>query len=205
MKIGQHLTMLEAIIYWHLFTGHDVYYMFIQCFIWWWNAQRPPLILEFILHSLWRNNHNDSLPAIFPKDILYIRTSQRIVQQRVLDVVGLVTITLLQIYCWVYFEKIFSNSSTFGKVMGTSWLPQAPCSPEQCPAERCRTRLRSDVWRAGTVVTASGYDKYSSLTLTPWSRQVGLSDWCNVKHLWLADWCHQWLNVRCVHSSCTLP
>jgi len=41
----------------------------------------------------------DGLPAIFPKDILYIRTSQRIVQQRVLDVVGHVTITLLHIYC----------------------------------------------------------------------------------------------------------
>jgi len=71
--------------------------------------------------------------------------------------------------------KNFSNSSTFGKVMGTSWLPQAPCAPEQCLAERWRTRLRSDVWRAGTVVTASRYDKYPSLTLTPWSTNIRLA------------------------------
>jgi len=36
-----------------------------------------------------------------------------------------------------------------------SWLPQAFGVPGHCHAERWRTRLRSDVWRTGTVVTAS--------------------------------------------------
>jgi len=42
-----------------------------------------------------------------------------------------------------------------------------------CPAER-RIRLRSDVSRAGTVVTASCYDEYSSVTLTSWSTSIKL-------------------------------
>jgi len=32
----------------------------------------------------------------------------------------------------------------------------------------------------------------------PWLRDRQVSNWCNVNHLCLADWCHQWLNVNCV-------
>jgi len=69
------------------------------------------------------------------------------------------------------------NSSTFGKVMWKSRLPQEPCAAGHCPAERWITRLRSDVWRAATVVTTSRYDWYSLLTLTVWSANIRLV-WC---------------------------
>jgi len=49
------------------------------------------------------------------------------------------------------FWKNFWNSSTFGKVVGKSWLPQVPCVPRYCHTKRWRTRLISDVWRAGTL------------------------------------------------------
>jgi len=39
--------------------------------------------------------------------------------------------------------------------MGETLMAQAPCAPGHCPAER--SCLRSDIWREGTVVTASCY------------------------------------------------
>ena len=48
--------------------------------------------------------------------------------------------------------------SAFGKVMGKSCLTKAPCAPATVLLKDKKTRLRSDVWRAGTVVTASRYD-----------------------------------------------
>ena len=38
-------------------------------------------------------------------------------------------------------------SSTLEELWRKSWLPQATCASGHCPAERRRTRLRSDVWR----------------------------------------------------------
>ena len=70
--------------------------------------------------------------------------------------------------------------------------------PPHCSAEKWRTCLQSNVQQAGTVATASFYNKYSSLTLTPWSTSRQLSDWRNVNHLLLANWHHQWLNANCV-------
>jgi len=48
---------------------------------------------------------------------------------------------LLQIYCWVCFERIFKTAQHLAKVMGKSWRPQAPSVPEHCPAEKWRTCL----------------------------------------------------------------
>jgi len=70
-----------------------------------------------------------------------------------IDVVGYLTITLSQIYCWVCFERIFEIAQRLAKLWGN--LIASSALPGHCPAERWRTRLRPDVWRAGTVVTAS--------------------------------------------------
>jgi len=94
---------------------------------------------------------------------------------------------------WEEFLKSLNIWKSYGgKVDCLKWPMRAL---GHCPAERWRTRLKSDVWQAGTVVpVASRYDQYSSLTLTPWPNWYQ-SYWCNVNHLWRIDWCHQWLNV----------
>jgi len=77
------------------------------------------------------------------------------------------------------FWKNFWNSSTFGKVMG-DWLFQAPCAAGHCPAERWRTRLGSEVWRAGTVVTDCIGPYHVTINTIHWPclRDRRISDWC---------------------------
>ena len=55
--------------------------------------------------------------------------------------------------------------------------------------------LRSDIWRAGTVVTAS---RYVNRPHQVWLRDRQASNWCIVNHERHADWRHQWLNVNSV-------
>ena len=71
-----------------------------------------------------------------------------------------------------------------------------PCAcAGHCLAERWRTCLRSNVglWWTGTVITASRYDNSPQWH---WLRDLQVSNWCFLNHLWLADWCHQWLSDR---------
>ena len=49
------------------------------------------------------------------------------------------------------------------------WLFLAPLCAGHCPAERRRTRLRSNAWRAVTVITLR---QKPSITLTPWSTSI---------------------------------
>jgi len=74
------------------------------------------------------------------------------------------------------FWKNFWNDSTFGKVLGKSWLPQSPCAPGKFLAERWRTRLRSTYGAQNCCNTNpdSMIDKY----------QTGVI----INHLLLADW-----------------
>ena len=70
------------------------------------------------------------------------------------------------------------------------------CAPGHCSVERRKTCFRSDVQQAQTAVTASRYDNRSRWS---WLRDQEISNWRTVNHLWLADWCRQWLNVNLVH------
>jgi len=106
-----------------------------------------------------------------------------IVQQCDLGVVGHLTSTLVQIYCWVCLERIFLITPHLAKLWGRSRLPQTLWALGHCPAERWRTRLRSDVWRAATVVTASSHDSVTdkcqtgAMSTTCYSPTDAISDW----------------------------
>jgi len=121
------------------------------------------------------------------------------------------TITLLQNYKFTAESvlKEFSKSLKLCKVTPKSWLPRAPWAPGHCPVERWRTRFIFDVWRAETIVTASRYDNYTSITLTPWSTSVKLVK-CQtlairrfisrrIANGWHYTLHHvQWLNANCM-------
>jgi len=79
-------------------------------------------------------------------------------QQRGLDVMGRLTSTLLQFYCWYCFERICKIVQHLAKIC-ENWLPQAPCTwaPSCWKMNNSLDRL-SDIWRAGSVVTVSRYD-----------------------------------------------
>jgi len=108
------------------------------------------------------------------------------------------------LYCKFTAECVLKRNKIaqhFGKVMEKSWLPQAPCAPGHCPADRWRTRLRSDIWREATVVRAWRYNKYLSLTLTPWLTSVKLVICQPLRNSLLLDWCSQWLQF-CAQAFC---
>jgi len=89
-------------------------------------------------------------------------------------------------FCWRY---VANMSKVTGKKADCL---SAVCAGD-CFVERRRTCLRSDVQQAETVVTASRYDNRPRLS---WRRDRQVSNWCIVNHLWLADWCRQWLNIN---------
>jgi len=89
-------------------------------------------------------------------------------------------------YGWVCFERSFEFLKLRKK------LPRAPYALGYCPAQRWRTCLRSDVWQAGTVITASRYEMTATLVINKYQTGVMLSTTC------LSDWRHWWLNVNCV-------
>jgi len=71
--------------------------------------------------------------------------------------------TLLQIYYWVCFERIFKIAQNLAKLWRKSWLPQVDCLKRRVrrPLTVCwKISLwdLTDVWRAGTVVTSLRYD-----------------------------------------------
>ena len=72
------------------------------------------------------------------------------------------------------FEIMFEIPQHLVKLRGKSSLPQPSCAPGHSPAERWRTRFRSDIWQTRTVVTTSYYDWYSSITTTSWSTNIRL-------------------------------
>jgi len=56
-------------------------------------------------------------------------------------------------------------------------------------------------WKMNMLEISHMADKNCCNSNTPywsWHRDRQVSNWCNVNHLWLADRCHQWLNVTCV-------
>jgi len=84
-------------------------------------------------------------------------------------------------------------------------LPQAPCAPGQCPTERWRTRLRSDVWiMAGrnSCTNSITLRQYASLTLNPWS------NWCAVNHCdsstdAISNWTLSSVHTTRIHGPCS--
>ena len=96
-------------------------------------------------------------------------------------------INLLLSLFWTNFWTC-SISGSYGEKL----IVSVSCAPRHCPAERW-TCLRSYIWQAAAVETASHYNSRPWLTLTPWS-----TNWCSVNHLRVDDWRHQWLHVNCV-------
>jgi len=55
--------------------------------------------------------------------VLWLMIHHNIVYQRDLGVVGRLMITLLQIYCWLCFERICKIVQHLAKLLGKTWLP----------------------------------------------------------------------------------
>jgi len=53
-------------------------------------------------------------------------------------------------------KNFLKSLNILAKLWERRRLLQAPCAPGYCPAERRTSRLRSDVWRTGTVVSTPG-------------------------------------------------
>jgi len=126
--------------------------------------------------------------------VLWLMIHHDVVQQCELDVVVRATTVLLQIYCLVYFERIFEIAEHLAKLWGRSWLSHYK------RAVYWGTVLLKDEELAW-YLTNSGQEllKRITLWLILFTKSVTLwSNWCNVNHLWLVDWCHQWLNANCV-------
>jgi len=87
--------------------------------------------------------------------------------------------------------KNFQNRPSSGEVTGEK--VDCPSTTCHCPAKRWRSHLRSDIWRAGSVVTAS---YYNSRPYQRWLCDRQVSDWWTISQSWFADRCHQWLNVN---------
>ena len=57
-------------------------------------------------------------------------------------------------YCWVCLERIVKTSRYLAKLSVRKFIVSSAMCAGHCPAERWRTRLRSNAWRAVTVTTA---------------------------------------------------
>jgi len=86
--------------------------------------------------------------------------------------VGSFTKTLLEIYCWVWLERISKISLCLAKISVRKLIGSSTMCAGHCAAERWKTRLRSNVpvWRAVTVITASCYNKL----LASWKTSIKL-------------------------------
>ena len=72
-------------------------------------------------------------------------------------------------------ERIYKISRCLAKLSVRKLISSSTMFVGHCPAERWKTRLRSDIWRAVTVITASRYDNsLPSITLTPWKTSIKL-------------------------------
>jgi len=85
--------------------------------------------------------------------------------------------------------KNFFNHSTFGKVMGKKSIAANALSAGTLSCWKMKNSL--EIW------CMAGSHCCNSIILR--FRDWQVSNWCNVNHLLLADWCYQWLNLNCVH------
>ena len=88
------------------------------------------------------------------------------------------------------FWENFKNRSTFNRVTGEIGCLKRPICAE---ALSCWKTSSLEIWRLASSRNCCNSITlrligYWSLTLTP-DRQI--SDWCNVNHWWLIDWCCQ--------------
>jgi len=99
--------------------------------------------------TLWNISVKIATTCVVTYDISQGKLATRFRSGETLDYYSITNLLLSPLW------RILKISQHLAKLWVRKLIAQASCSPGHCPAERWRTRLRSDVWRAGTVVTAS--------------------------------------------------